>query len=198
LLGPEGTSQHGRMGSRRLTTTITVLALLALAVTGLFSAAADAGSLLSGYGGPGQGNQAILGSALINGPSGKGGSGSGSGPGSTAAQLAAGSGSLAASSTSASSASTEAQPATHSGKPDVGASGTARSAAGKNARKGAGKASGNESGTYTHSSGLTRAKGGSQALGLSGADLGYILLALGVLAFTGVLTRKLARQPVSG
>jgi hypothetical protein len=197
LLGPEGTSQHGRMGSRRLTTTITALALLALAVPGLFSAAADAGSLLSGYGGPGQGNQAILGSALINGPSGKGGSGGG--PDSTAAQLAAGSGSLAASSTSAGSASTEAQPATHSGKPNVGASGTTRSSvAGKNARTGAGKASGNGSGTYTHSSELTRAKGGSQALGLTGADLGYILLALGVLAFTGVLTRKLARQPVSG
>jgi hypothetical protein len=197
LLGPEGTSQHGRMGSRRLTTTITALALLVLAVTGLFSAAADAGSLLSGYGGPGQGNQAILGSALINGPSGKGGSGSG--PGSTAAQLAAASGSLAASSTSAGSASTEAQPASHSSKPNVGASRpTHSSAAGKNHRAEAGKASGNTSGTYTHSSELTRAKGGSQVLGLSGADLGYILLALGILAFTGVLTRKLARQPVSG
>jgi hypothetical protein len=194
LLGPEGTSQHGRMGSRRLTTTITALALLVLAVPGLFSAAADAGSLLSGYGGPGQGNQAILGSALINGPSGKGGSGSG--PGSTAAQLAAGSGSLAASSTSAAA---EAQPASHSSKPNVGASGrTKSSAAGKNPRTGAGRASGNGSATYTRSSELTRAKGGSRALGLSGADLGYILLALGILAFTGVLTRKLARQPVSG
>ena len=33
-------------------------------------APALASSLLSGYGGPGQGNQAILGSALVNGPRG--------------------------------------------------------------------------------------------------------------------------------
>jgi hypothetical protein len=198
LLGPVGTSQHGRMRSKRLTIAITALALLVLTVSGLCSAAADAGSLLSGYGGPGQGNQAILGSALINGPSGKGGSGGGSG--STAAQLEAGGGSLAASSTSAgSSSSAEAVSAGRPSKPGAGASATSRSSAtAKNVPTAAGKASGNGSETYGHRSELTRASGGSQALGLSGADLGYILLALGILALTGVLTRKLAHQPVSG
>jgi hypothetical protein len=38
-----------------------------------FPTAAVAGPLLSGYGGPGQGSQAILGSTLLNGPSGGGG-----------------------------------------------------------------------------------------------------------------------------
>ena len=40
------------------------------------------------------------------------------------------------------------------------------------------------------------APGGLGALGLSGEDLGYVLLALGALALTGVLTRRLARTPV--
>jgi hypothetical protein len=50
------------------TTTIFTLLALALGVTP--AAHATSGSLLSGYGGPGQGSQAILGSALLNGPSG--------------------------------------------------------------------------------------------------------------------------------
>ncbi len=37
------------------------------------------------------------------------------------------------------------------------------------------------------------ASGGSQTLGLSGEDLLYVLLALGALALSGVLTRRLAR-----
>jgi hypothetical protein len=39
------------------------------------------------------------------------------------------------------------------------------------------------------------ATGGGGALGLSGADVLYILLALGALVVTGALTRVLARQP---
>jgi hypothetical protein len=37
--------------------------------------------------------------------------------------------------------------------------------------------------------------GGAPTLGLSGPDVLYILLALGALALTGVLTRRLARVP---
>jgi hypothetical protein len=61
------------MRSRR---TIRLL-LISLTVAALLTAAAPdgawAGSLLSGYGGPGGGAQAILGSTLINGGSGRGG-----------------------------------------------------------------------------------------------------------------------------
>ena len=38
------------------------------------------------------------------------------------------------------------------------------------------------------------ASGGAQALGLSAADLGYVLLALGALGVTGLITRRLARS----
>ena len=55
----------------------TIAALMALAFCCALAPAADASStLLSGYGGPGQGNQAILGSTLIGGG---GGSSSSSG-----------------------------------------------------------------------------------------------------------------------
>src|ERR1019366_9479043 len=70
-----GDPQQGRMMTRhRATTTAT----LVLALTLTAPAVAGANSLLSGYGGPGEGNQAILGSALLGGP-GSGGGGSSSG-----------------------------------------------------------------------------------------------------------------------
>jgi hypothetical protein len=183
---------------RRTRSTITILAFLALAGSSLSSAAANAGSLLSGYGGPGQGNQAILGSALINGPSGKGGSGasrSSSAGGPASIQATSGDGSLVAPPTTAGTGHAT-TPAGRAGKASVGAAGVARRSGA--AGKGAGKTSLRGPSAYTKSSESARAAGGSQPLGLSGADLGYILLALAVLAFTGVLTRRLARQPVSG
>jgi hypothetical protein len=183
---------------RRTRRTITILVFLALAGCSLSSAAADAGSLLSGYGGPGQGNQAILGSALINGPSGKGGSGgsrSSSAGGPTSIPATSGNGSLIAPSSTA-GAGRATTPAGRAGKASAGAAGGARRSGA--AGKGAGRTSASGSRAYTKSSEPARATGGSQPLGLSGADLGYILLALAVLAFTGVLTRRLARQPVSG
>src|SRR5438105_12388818 len=54
-----------------------LLAWLAVAGTAPLAAGAQSGPLLSGYGAPGQGNQVILGSALLGGPSGGGSSGSG-------------------------------------------------------------------------------------------------------------------------
>jgi hypothetical protein len=48
-----------------------------VALSAALASAAQASSLLSGYGGPGQGSQAILGSALLNGPPGGGGAGTG-------------------------------------------------------------------------------------------------------------------------
>jgi hypothetical protein len=74
----------------------TVVARAAFAATVLAmalpsaAAAGPPGPLLSGYGGPGQGSQAILGSTLLNGPSGEGGS-SGSGAASLSSASPAGS-----------------------------------------------------------------------------------------------------------
>ena len=49
---------------------ITSIIGLVVTLSALVPASAAASSLLSGYGGPGQGTQAILGSTLLNGPSG--------------------------------------------------------------------------------------------------------------------------------
>src|SRR5258705_13375486 len=72
------------MKSRRKITPI--IAGLA-AATALIPASAQASSVLSGYGGPGQGNQVILGAALLNGPRGGSGGGSGGGSSSTSPNL---------------------------------------------------------------------------------------------------------------
>jgi hypothetical protein len=162
------------MNSHRTRTSI--LTVLAIVVSVALPTAATASSLLSGYGGPGQGNQAILGSALLNGPSGGGGGGSGGGS-------AAGTGNLAVSS---------------SGGGETRPKGVAHR---RGAKHGAGtggiKASAGGSSAYSLSTGLAAsrtASGGTGTLGLSGADMVYILLALGVLALTGGLTRQLMRR----
>jgi hypothetical protein len=159
-------------GATHLTGTIIVLTLsLALAAT------ASAGSLLSGYGGPGQGNQAILGSALVNGPSG------GSGGGGAAASVS-GEGSGAPS-------------AAGSGATGHGGSSHAKGAGGgRSGERSSGSARGANTDTGTKVSVTPQAAvGGSSVLGLSGVDVLYILLALAVLVATGLLTRQMTRRP---
>jgi hypothetical protein len=173
------------------------LTLMALALSGLAPGAASAGSLLSGYGGPGEGNQAILGSALLNGPSGKGSSGGGSPGGSGSTDRSTGYGSLIA------NAKEAATPSRASAAPAGSGGGRSSKSAGreKHAKEGVRKASSSVSQTYTHisrPSALVVRGGGSQTLGLSGADLLYILLALGVLVLTGVLTSRLVRANLRG
>src|SRR5450755_4896336 len=74
-LATEENPRQGRMTSHRtISLILTLLAgLMTVAPSSVF-----AGPLLGGYGGPGAGNQAILGSALLNGPPGGGGTGAGS------------------------------------------------------------------------------------------------------------------------
>jgi hypothetical protein len=143
---------HGSIKSHRKRAPLIafVLALSAAAAP----ASAQASPLLSGYGGPGQGNQAILGSALLNGPSSGGGNGSGSATGS-------------------------ARGGARSGKRN------AAGGQGNIAPTGIGKVFGGAS---------THARLDSETLGLSGTDLLYIVLALGVLLGAGVFTRRLARM----
>jgi hypothetical protein len=155
----------------------TVAALTALVVLLLVVPVAAASSLLSGYGGPGQGNQAILGSTLLNTPG--GGSGGGSGSGGSAG---AGGGSA--------SASGEAAP-TSAGN----GAGSTRSA--RRARKNRASESGAR--PYTSRRLPTRiSPANSETLGLTGADLIYILLVVGALAVTGALTTWFARQSSRG
>jgi hypothetical protein len=170
---------------RTISLTLTLLAaLLTVAPSSAF-----AGPLLSGYGGPGEGNQAILGSTLIGGAGGGGGSSGGSsgsdGSPSSAvvgagAQLGQGDGALSGS---------------HGHGSKTHGAGTRTTGGGAGSRSGGREASGGAAHTYQVGSTSQAAAGGPEALGLSGVYLLYVLLALGVLVVTGVLTRRLARAP---
>jgi hypothetical protein len=148
--------------------------LIVFAVVALASlpAAAAADSLLSGYGGPGEGNQAILGSALLNGPSNGdgGGTAGGASAGASASNVAAASGPLAETRPQGARGARASKPA---------ASGT-RVTRGSHA--------------YPVSAGLARAvSGDSGTLGLSGEDVLYLVLAVAALTLTGAVTKQLVR-----
>jgi hypothetical protein len=166
-----------------------IAAMLALSIA-LTPTAAQASSLLSGYGGPGQGNQAILGAALLNGPSGGGGGGGSTGGGSS------GGGSSSSEATNLAAPATPASPQRSPSSSRHGGSGAAgkhglRATGAANARR----AESGAAGAYNVSAG-----GGSAnpLLGLSREDLVYVVLALGVLMFTGVLTRRLTGRQQMG
>ncbi len=152
---------------------------------------ATAGSLLSGYGGPGQGSQQLLGSTLIGGSAG-GGSGSGASSGGSL-------GSGAASSSGSPSRGERVQ---------AGPSAAGRSGAGR-----AGTVHGGGAGAASHpraSAGMAiaypavsaertyLAGAGSGSAGWEAGVLPYVLLALVVVALTGVFTRRLAMKKGSG
>lgn len=158
-----------RMTSHRtISLTLTLLAVLMIVVP----SSAVANSLLSGYGGPGEGNQAILGSALL------GGTGRGSGS----------SGSTGSSPSDATRVGVQAG---RSNAVPTGSNGRGGGASGSRSRSG--DASGDAASAYPVVSRGNTAQPASETLGLSGEDLAYVLLALGALVVTGVITRRLAR-----
>jgi hypothetical protein len=170
---------------RTISLTLTLVAVFATVAPSSVSA----NSLLSGYGAPGEGNQAILGSALVGGGGGGGGSAGGSSGAAGSPSDIAGIGARADGTNPV------------SGGPRGGASG-ARRADGRVARGEAGsgkasaKASGGEARAYPSVSGDdAQPTGGLAGLSFSGQDFGYLLLVIGVLALTGVVTRRLARAP---
>jgi hypothetical protein len=155
---------------------ITTAALLALALA--LPATAHAGSLLSGYGGPGQGNQAILGATVIGGASGGGSAGGG--------------GSSSGGESSATSATSAASPATST----PSSRGSAHQPGKAKPRQG--HASAPPSGAHRAASTLSlkdTASVATPALGISGTDLLYVLLALGALILTAAITGWLVRRP---
>jgi hypothetical protein len=177
------------MKLHRIIIYIGVLLIAALALPG----SAPANSLLSGYGGPGQGNQAILGSALLNGPKGGGGGSGESG----------GSGSSTIASSTASGAGTASGTGTGSSSPGSTPAGASAGGSSSSSHGGAGHASGN--GRHSASTAPARpvsfypaveripAGAHDGTLGLSGADFLYVVLAVGVLLSLGVLTRRMGR-----
>lgn len=182
-------------GSMRTHTTI-ITALAIAATFGLPSSALAGSPLLSGYGGPGAGEQQLVGTGLVNG-GGPGGGASG-GSGSAAGSLEAGSGQQAASGQTGGS---EGRSRSSLGAA-AGAQGTSRrsgqgsgaSVAGGRTRGGAPVTRGSARAPGAPGGGRGRAAGGisSTALGLSGGEL--LVAALVALALLGVavLTRRLA------
>jgi hypothetical protein len=151
---------------------------LALALPALAPASVPASSILSGYGGPGQGTQAILGSTLLNGPS----SGAGGGPqgGSSTPATTIGAGSSGGSTGGGGGGS---------GSRARGGSGAARPGAQTPGSQPGG------AGVPVSTLAISRASaGGSGVLGLSDTAFLVVLLALGALVFTGLLTRGLAKM----
>jgi hypothetical protein len=171
------------MRSHRKTTPIA--AVLTLALVALVPSAADANPLLSGYGGPGQGDQAIIGAALVNGPGQGGSSGGGGGEAPTGAvNLEAPS---ASTTPSSSSSTANGHRAAGAHRHRSGAAQTRRSAS---------PAASSQAATSTTAlpPASTEASSGG-TLGLSGSDLLYVLLAIGGLVVAAVATRQLAGRP---
>ncbi|MGH2903720.1 MAG: hypothetical protein ACRDK7_09080 [Solirubrobacteraceae bacterium] len=158
-----------------------------MAASAVVPSVASAGPLLSGYGGPGAGNQVILGSALIGGAGGGGGSTGGSsgssGPPSAPGAATTGAGGATSSGTGGHGSSTR------------GGSSQAAGARGASHRNGAPAGSSARTNLALSREASSQPSSGG-ALGLSGVDLVYLLLAIGALAFTGFVTGRLARAPV--
>jgi hypothetical protein len=177
---------------RKITSTLTLLAvLMAVAPASTF-----ANSLLSGYGGPGEGSQAILGSALVGGGGGGSSNGSSGSSGSALSDLKA-TGAQTGGENAAPSGSNEHESSTHGTRGRATDGQTAGGEAG--ARSGSGGGSGKASSAPRAYPALSRDSDsrspseGSAGLGFSGEDLGYVLLVLGALALTGVVTRRLTQ-----
>src|SRR5271163_3212860 len=159
------------MRSRR-TITLTIASLMTLSAA--LPVAAWAGPLLSGYGGPGQGSQAIIGGGLVN-----GGGGGPSGTGESATPGNAGSASAPVSASRGGGA-----PATVK---HVAKNGSARK---RPALAGGSAAAG---GSASFSVAARHVSEGSGAFGVSAESLLLVFLALGALIFTGLVTRRMAR-----
>jgi len=152
-----------------------VLAVLAAFIP----AVAHANPLLSGYGGPGQGSQAILGAALVNPPAGGGGGTSAGGGGSSLAGASPGVRSGAVPHEAGSSSAPAAR--THGSRASGGVNRTVIERAAHNAAPPRGEI-----------------RATSDTLGLTGADLAYLALVLFALVATAALTRRLARPAQRG
>ena len=179
---------------------ISLITALLAALVAVAPASAYANSLLSGYGGPGAGNQAILGSALIGGGGSAGGGGSSGSSGSTGSTgSTSGAGAAGDGETTSGGASGQGLEAgAKQGAAGKRAGGRQAAGGAVGSGRGHGKASGGAAGAYPvrpldDVSNPTSA--GSGALGFAAADFGYLLLVLAVLGATGLVTRRLARAP---
>ena len=159
------------------------IAVTTALMLGVSVSAADASSstLLSGYGGPGEGNQAIIGSTLIGG----GGSGSSGGSGSAAGKSSA----PAPIALTTGTSSSPGKGSSHSG--------TKRHSSGSRTNKGAKHAGPSPVAPAARSlqAQSATASGGTGTLGLTGDDALYIVIGLCALVLIAALTARLAGRP---
>jgi hypothetical protein len=205
LLKPsEGTQGREMNCKTRIASVLALAGFLCMSA----SPPASAGPLLSGYGGPGGGEQAIIGSALLGGPHGGSGAGGSSGSrrsegskGSRAASRGGSGGNRGGSGgNSGGTASND------SGRGQEGASGSTGATA-----VSSGRAAGNDSSAshirvnagprprmastaaYIYPRSLRLASADSSALAISGGDLLALIAMIAFLSLVGVLTRRLVR-----
>jgi hypothetical protein len=162
-----------------------VSAALAAAIIagGATAATAGANPILSGYGGPGQGSQAILGSALVN--------GSGSGGGRSGGSQAGGSGGSVTSIAAALAAPVDAGATSRlPSRSATGGRSTGARPAGRARRPAPEPARRNAAGAYSASHSRPTAQ---PLLGISRSAFTGIVVAVGALILVGLLTRRSAR-----
>ena len=169
----------------------------ALALAGvlfvLLPAAASAGSpLLSGYGGPGAGEQAIVGSTLLGGPRG------GAGLGGSSGSAGSGGGALGGSGATLSGGGGSNSVGAHSGRAGSGGSiaASARVTSGRASQTARAQTGHADARAYVYPNSPRSASSDSPALGFSGGSLGLLAGIIAMLALVGTLTIRLARlQP---
>jgi hypothetical protein len=168
---------------RTIVSTVFTLVLTAGLCACAPTAALAGGPLLSGYGGPGAGSQAILGSTLLNGGGSHGGGGSrGGGSQAVGAAAASTSGSASALGTQAGSGAQGAgtgRSGSHSGSASGHGSATHPRAAGATPQ--------------SFSSGAVQAASATSTPWFSGPDTLALALAAAVLTLVGLATVRLAR-----
>ncbi len=170
----------------RIPAVFALVGLLSVSVSG----AAFAGSpLLSGYGGPGAGEQAILGSTLLGGHSGGGASGGSSGTGSSSGSSVPGTVSQSSvGGTGATSRSTS----TGAGSGRAGSEGFG-SPRGRPTNEVVARSPRTATSAFVYPSSLRSASASSSAFGISGGDFLVLLAAIAMLTLMAMFTLRVSR-----
>jgi hypothetical protein len=171
---------------------------LAGALLALAPAAALAGSpLLSGYGGPGAGEQAIVGATLLAGPRGGGSSGGSGGPsnpsGSREELPGSSTGTSETAGTAKGTGSAQAGGSAGSGTGSTSSKATSGKAGGKSQTDGSAGASIKRAEVYVYPSSLTSASSDSSVIGMSSGDVLLLIGTIVGLTLLGAYTLRLAR-----
>jgi hypothetical protein len=181
---------HSRFASFLLTL---CTGLLIAAAPATAQAAGSEGPLLSGYGGPGAGEQVILGSQTLHSqPHHSGGGGETGSPEAASGSVAGASESRSPEASPQGSASPSTQPSTPAATHETGGE-TGGPASSGPAHTGHGGSSGTPASGSPARGGTQTAVVAAQPLGLSGSDLAAVIVVACALVGLGVLTRFAAR-----